>query len=102
MRRREGSLMRKLSVVSLLAIALALPVFVVPSKSSAQKLKSEDVVARHLESIVSAKERAAVKTRIISGTSQVVFRTTPVGHAVGPAVSSSVAIQSVLATSLPR
>jgi len=101
MRRREGSLRRKLSVVSLLAIALALPVFVVPSKSSAQKLKPEDIVARHLESIGSAQERAAVKTRIISGTSQVVFHTTPVGQAVGRAVLASEDIKSLLGMSFP-
>ena len=101
MRRREGSLMRKLSVVSLLAIALALPVFVVPSKSSAQKLKPEDIVARHLESIGSAQERAAVKTRIIAGTSQVVFHTTPVGQAVGRAVLASEDIKSLLGMSFP-
>jgi len=101
MRRREGSLMRKLSVVSLLAIALALPVFVVASKSSAQKLKPEDIVARHLESIGSAQERAAVKTRIISGTSQVVFHTTPVGQAVGRAVLASEDIKSLLGMSFP-
>ncbi len=101
MRRREGSLMRKLSVVSLLAIALALPVFGVPSKSSAQKLKPEDIVARHLESIGSAQERAAVKTRIIAGTSQVVFHTTPVGQAVGRAVLASEDIRSLLGMSFP-
>src|SRR5712691_5878828 len=101
MRRREGSLMRKLSAVSLLAIVLALPVFVVPSKSSAQKLKPEDIVARHLESIGSAQERAAVKTRIIAGTSQVVFHTTPVGQAVGRAVLASEDIKSLLGMSFP-
>jgi len=93
--------MRKLSVVSLLAIALALPVFGVPSKSSAQKLKPEDIVARHLESIGSAQERAAVKTRIIAGTSQVVFHTTPVGQAVGRAVLASEDIRSLLGMSFP-
>jgi len=93
--------MRKLSAVALLAIALVLPVFVVPSKSSAQKLKPEDIVARHLESIGSAQERAAVKTRIISGTSQVVFHTTPVGQAVGRAVLASEDIKSLLGMSFP-
>src|SRR5216684_590468 len=101
MRRREGSLMRKLSAVSLLAIALALPVFVVPSKSSAQKLKPEDIVARHLESIGSAQERAAVKTRIISGTAQVVFHTAPLGQASGRAVLASEGTKSLVGMSFP-
>ena|SRR6266404_815872 len=101
MRRREGSLMRKLSVVSLLAIALALPVFVVPSKSSAQKLKPEDIVARHLESIGSAQERAAVTTRIIAGTSQVIFRTPPPGQATGRAVLASDGIKNLIGMRFP-
>jgi len=101
MTRREGSLMRKLSVVSLLAIALALPVFVVPSKSSAQKLKPEDLVARHLESIGSAKERAAVTTRIIAGTSQVIFRTPPPGQATGRAVLASDGTKNLIGMSFP-
>jgi len=98
---RRISLRNSQSVASLLAITLALLAVVVPSKSSAQKLKPEDVVARHLESIGSAKERAAVKTRIISGTSQVVFHTTPVGQAVGRAVLASEDIKSLLGMSFP-
>src|SRR5216684_5822978 len=76
---RRIRLRKFLAVASLPAIACALlsPAF---SNSSAQKLKPEEVVTRHLESIGSAKERGAIKTRIISGTSQVVFRTTPVGQ----------------------
>src|SRR5713226_1984030 len=90
-----------LSVASLLAIALALLAFAVSSKSSAQKLKPEEVVSRHLESIGSAKERAAVKTRIISGTSQVVFHTTPIGQAIGRAVLASEDVKSLLGMSFP-
>ena len=57
--------------------------------SRAQKLTSDEVIARHLESIGSAKARAAIATRIISGTSQVIFRTTPAGQAIGKAVLAS-------------
>src|SRR5438552_686428 len=88
-------------VASRVVIGLALLSLVVPSNSSAQKLKPEDVVARHLESIGSAQERAAIKTRIISGTSQVVFHTTPVGQAVGRAVLASEDVKSLLGMSFP-
>jgi hypothetical protein len=53
------------------------------------KLKLEDIVAKHLNSIGTEKARAAVKTRIIAGTSQVVFHTAPVGQTYGRAVLAS-------------
>ena len=84
-----------------MAIALAFLAALCSAESSAQKLKPEDVVARHLESIGSAKDRASVKTRIISGTSQVVFHTTPVGQAVGRAVLASEDVKSLLGMSFP-
>ena len=93
--------LRKLpSFASLPAIACAL-LLAAAAQSSAQKLKPEDVVTRHLESIGSARERAAIKTRIISGTSQVVFHTTPVGQAVGRAVLASEDVKSLVGMSFP-
>ncbi len=91
---------RYLSFASLLGIACAL-LLAASGKSSAQKLKPEEVTTRHLESIGSAKERAAIKTRIISGTSQVVFHTTPVGQAVGRAVLASEGIKNLIGMSFP-
>ncbi len=67
----------------------------------AQKLKSEEVVARHLESLGPSKLRDAVTTRIISGTAQVIFRTTPSGQAVGKAVLASDGFKSLLGMSFP-
>jgi hypothetical protein len=90
---------RELSVTWLLAIALPLLPLFTPFSSSAQKLKPEDVVARHLESIGSAKERAAVTTRIIAGTSQVIFRTPPPGQAAGRAVLASEGVKSLIGMS---
>ncbi len=101
MRRHEVSLLRKLSVTRLLAIALPLLPLFTPFSSATEKLKAEDVVARHLESIGSAKERAVVTTRIISGTSQVVFHTAPIGQAVGRAVLASEDVKSLLGMSFP-
>jgi hypothetical protein len=65
----------------------------------AQKLTSEEVIARHLESIGPPKARAAITTRIISGTSQVIFRTTPAGQAAGKAVLASEGVKTLLAMS---
>jgi len=69
--------------------------------SLAQKLTSDEVIARHLESIGSVKARAAIATRIISGTSQVIFRTTPAGQAVGKAVLASEGMKNLFGMSFP-
>ena len=95
------NLSRKLpSFASLLAITCVL-LLAASSKFSAQKLKPEDVVTRHLESIGSAKERAAVSTRIIFGSSQVIFRTPPPGQASGRAVLASEGIKNLIGMSFP-
>src|SRR5712692_8045261 len=91
-------LRNSLSVAALLAIAFVL-LFVASSNSSAQKLQPEEVVTRHLESIGLAKERAAVTTRIIAGTSQVIFRTPPPGQAAGRAVLASDGVKSLIGMS---
>ena len=91
----------KQSVIALTA-CLSL-VFAGPAlrSSQAQKLKAEEVVAKHLESIGSAKARAGVTTRIISGSSQVIIRTTPPGQAVGKAVLASEGVKSLFGMSFP-
>src|SRR2546430_9768893 len=91
---------QKLSVF-LLAITLALSSSTSPS-TLAEKIKVEEIVARHLESIGSAKARAAGRTRILSGTSQVAFRTPPPGQAVCKAVLASTGIKNLLRMSFPR
>src|SRR5882724_10424209 len=68
----------------LLALVLLTFVLAGPTSSSAQKIKPEDIVARHLEAIGPAKARASA--RVIAGTSQVIFRTPPPGQAIGRAV----------------
>jgi len=67
----------------------------------ADKIKPEEVVARHLESIGTARARAAVTTRIIAGTSQVIIRTPPPGQAVGKAVIASEGVKSLFGMSFP-
>ena len=54
-----------------------------------EKLKPEEVVAKHLESIGSAEERAAVKTRVIIGVSKYVRRGPGGGTTEGRAVLAS-------------
>jgi len=80
--------------LALLAVALAAP----PS-SLAEKLKAEEIVARHLESIGPAKARSSA--RIISGTAQVIFRTAPPGQAIGKAVLASDGLKYLLGMSFP-
>lgn len=64
-------------------------------------MKAEEVVAKHLESIGSAKARATITTRIISGTAQVIFRTPPPGQAIGKAVLASEGLKSLVGMSFP-
>lgn len=61
----------------------------------------EELVARHLESIGTAKARAAVKTRIIAGNSLVIFRTTPSGQAGGRIVMASEGVKNLIGMIFP-
>ena len=71
------------------------------SFATPQKLKPADLVAKHLESIGSAKARDSVKARIISGTAQVIFRTEPSGQAIGRAVLASEGTKNLVGMSFP-
>jgi len=55
----------------------------------AQKLKPEDVVARHLESIGTTEARAGISSRVAQGSADVTKRIGGSGHAVGGAVMAS-------------
>src|SRR2546423_14323261 len=81
--------------------SLVLIVCSLSTGSLAQKLTSDEVIARHLESFGSAKARVAIATRIISGTSQVIFRTTPAGQAIGKAVLASEGMKNLFGMSFP-
>lgn len=67
--------------------------------SAVDKIKPEDLVAKHLESIGTAASRSSVTTRIIAGTSQVIFRTPPPGQATGRAVMASEGNKSLIGMS---
>src|SRR5262249_21711200 len=66
-----------------------------------EKVTLEDLIAKHLESIGSQQARGSVKTRIIAGASQVIFRTSPSGQAVGKAVLASEGAKNLLGMSFP-
>src|ERR1043166_5656622 len=91
------------SVKSVIIFAVACLMFA-PSASRSfviDKRKPEDIVARHLASIGTAKARESVTTRIISGISQVIFHTAPIGQAVGKAVLASEDSKNLIGMSFP-
>ena len=66
---------------------------------AADKLKPAELIAKHLNSIGTEKAREAIKTRIIAGTAQVVFRTAPVGQTYGRAVLASEGLKNLIGMS---
>lgn len=62
-------------------------------------MTAEELVSKHLESIGSAQSRGAITTRIIVGTSLVIFRTTPKGQAAGRSVLASEGGKSLIGMS---
>lgn len=60
-----------------------------PSALGQEKLKAEDVVARHIESVGNAAARTAIKNRIALGTVVVSFRAPAVGQVPGRIVMAS-------------
>jgi hypothetical protein len=88
-------------VIVSLTIGLLLVGSVSSSSAAIEKMKLEDLIARHLESIGPTKERASIKTRILAGTSQVIFRTPPPGQATGRAVLASEGTKNLIGMSFP-
>ena len=74
--------------------------FAVPSTStSTEKMTVEELLAHHLQSIGPEKDRRS--SRIIAGTSQVIFRTAPSGQAIGKAVLASDGLKALIGMSFP-
>ena len=92
---------RKLLITCVLVITLAVLSLITAPSSATEKMKPEELVAKHLESIGPARARQAVTTRIISGTSQVIFRSPPPGQAAGRAVLASEGVKSLIGMSFP-
>jgi hypothetical protein len=87
------------SLTKFCIIILLLHPCLVESSARIDKLKPEEVIAKHLQSIGTENARWSVKTRIIAGSSQVVFLTTPVGKAYGKAVLASEGSKSLIGMS---
>src|SRR6267142_808874 len=100
MRRRLNSKLCTCIFVTML-VALVVLCLLAQHSSATDKIKPEDLVAKHLESIGTAAARASVTTRIIAGTSQVIFRTPPPGQATGRAVMASEGNKSLVGMSFP-
>lgn len=81
----------------LLALALLVPAAFAPAGAAAQKMKPEDVVARHLESIGTAEDRAAAKSRLTQGVVSLVVRSPGHGTGSGAAVMFSEGDKSAIA-----
>lgn len=69
--------------------------------AAAQKMTAEELLTRHRDAIGTTKARASIQTRIISGTAQVIFRTTPSGQAIGKAVLASEGLKQLFGMSFP-
>src|SRR4051812_8664362 len=91
---------RTLTQVSILcALALILSALATRTEatSSPDKMKPEEVVAKHLESIGTAESRAKIKSHIILGTAVGTFRVGGIGTSQGGAVMASQGTRSLLA-----
>ena len=69
------------------------------TSQATDKLTVEEVLTKHLDSIGSTQNRKTVTTRIISGTSLVVFRTEPTGQASGKVVLASDGLKNLIGMS---
>jgi hypothetical protein len=77
------------AVAAWLLVALIASATFGPAASARDKLKPEEVVAKHLEAVGAAETRDSVKTRIISGTAVATFRSPGTGQVSGLAVLAS-------------
>jgi hypothetical protein len=85
------------STIALLCLLLALTLpMTLTAKPDSQKMKAEDVVAKHLESIGTAEARAKAKSRIIQGTAFATIRIGGTGQSEGGAVLASQGTQSLI------
>lgn len=87
----------KFSLRWLAALALLLPTTLNFGALAGDKMKPEDVVAKHLASIGTPEALAAVKNRVIYGSSSVIFRSPGSGQNTGDAVLFSQGDMNMLA-----
>jgi len=97
----EFSIVRSIRFTSL-AILLLISYCLTISASPVEKLKAEDVVRKHLESIGTPEQRAAAAHRVILGTVQFSFRARGTGKTLGNAVLASEGMMSLIGMQFPN
>jgi hypothetical protein len=85
--------------LTVLVVGLSLAGPKTESAQSTDKITADELVAKHLESIGSKTDRQSIHSRIVAGTSQVVFRTVPTGQAMGRAVLASEGMKHLIGMS---
>lgn len=78
------------------AAGVFLTVALIGASAAVEKLKPEEVVAKHLASIASAEARASVRSRFIVGLAQADFRGRGTGSANGRAVLASEGVKNLV------
>lgn len=90
----------RLSLISTLLLITIWPAPAVVATSTlpaADKMKPEEVVAKHLESIGTSEARAAVRSRAMVGTSVATFRIKGINQAQGKVVIASEGVKNLVA-----
>jgi hypothetical protein len=101
MKNGEFRIVRLIPHISL-ACLLLLDCSLTISASPVEKLKAEDVVSKHLESIGTPEQRAAAANRVILGTVLFSFRAKGTGQTVGNAVLASEGTMSLIGMQFPN
>lgn len=60
-----------------------------PVARAAEKMRAEEVVAKHIEAVGAEETRKSVKSRVVQGTANVTFRAPTIGQAAGRLVMAS-------------
>ena len=76
-------------IVIAFAVGVLMPGEISSNAAPSDKLTADEIIAKHLDSIGPANARAAVSSRIMSGTSQVTFRSRGIAQGEGGAVVAS-------------
>ena len=93
---------RALTFICILATALLLLTSISSAALAADKMKAEDVIAKHLEAIGSAKERSSDRSRVIVGAAHAVFNARNNSGAIdGRAVFGSINRKVLLGMAFP-
>ena len=81
------------------AVALGLST---PRASAQEKMKAEELVSKHLDSIGTAEARRSVTSRVIVGTTKFSFRAKGVGQTAGRVVLASEGVKSLIGMEFPE